>query len=77
MNHRKFQWVLFNEVHEIQKQIEAIVRETNKKVKQTARELLKIQLWGKKERVNSSWTGCFQERVFEIALQESALYCLT
>lgn len=40
MNHRMFQWVLFNEVHEIQKQIEAIVRETNKKVKQRARKLI-------------------------------------
>lgn len=35
-----FQWVFFNEVHEIQKQMETIVREPNKKVKQTARELL-------------------------------------
>lgn len=48
MNHRMFQWVLFNKVHEIQKQIEAIVRETNKKVKQTARELLRIRPWEKK-----------------------------
>lgn len=42
MNHRMFQWVLLNEVHEIRKQIEAFVRETNKKVKQT-RGLRKIQ----------------------------------
>lgn len=41
MNHRMFQWVLFNEVHKMQKQIEAILRETNKKVKQTAREIQK------------------------------------
>lgn len=44
-----FQWVLLNEVHEIQKQMEATVRETNKKAKETGRELLKIWPWEKKK----------------------------
>lgn len=58
MNHRMFQWVFFNEVHEIQKQMETIVREPNKKVKQTARELLKkLALAKKRNTVSTSWAG--------------------
>lgn len=57
--------------------METIVREPNKKVKQTVRELLKKLALGKRRNsVSTSWAGYSQERVFEIALQEFAFYCL-
>lgn len=60
----------------MQEQIEAILRETKKKVKQTAREIQKTWPWENKEWASTSWAECFQERMFEITCQESAFYCL-
>lgn len=57
-------------------QTEAFVRETNKKVKQTARKLLKIWPWGKKKS-ERAFLGQDAFRKGCYTLEESAFHFLT